>query len=77
MDTKRQLAFDTLKDYLTKSPVLVYPDPNKTYHLFTDASMFTWSAILMQDQNPTTPEGELASQLHPTASKVEHSRDPS
>ena len=47
--SKRQLAFDTLKDCLMKSPILVYPDPNKEYHLFTDASKYTWSAILMQE----------------------------
>ena len=32
-----------------KSPILIYPDPNKEYHLFTDASKYTWSAILMQE----------------------------
>ena len=45
---ERQVAFETLKDYLTKSPILIYPDPNMTYYLFTDASKYTWSAILMQ-----------------------------
>ena len=45
--SKCQLAFDALKDCLMKSPILVYPDPNKEYHLFTDASKYTWSAILM------------------------------
>ena len=29
---ERQVAFDTLKDYLTKSPILIYPDPNKAYY---------------------------------------------
>ena len=27
--SKRQLAFDTLKDYLTHSPILIFPDPSK------------------------------------------------
>ena len=47
--SKHQLAFDTLKDCLMQSPILVYPDPNREYHLFTDASKYTWSAILMQE----------------------------
>ena len=51
---KCQVAFDTLKNYLTEGPILVYPDPTKDYHLFTDASKETWSAVLMQDQN-TSP----------------------
>ena len=35
--SKHQLAFDMLKDCLMKSPILVYPDPNKDYQLFTGA----------------------------------------
>ena len=32
-----------------KSPILVYPDPNTPYTLFTDASKYAWSAVLMQE----------------------------
>ena len=35
----------------------MYPDPNKDYHLFTDASKDTWSAILMQDQSTVSSDG--------------------
>ena len=31
-------ALDTIKHAITNSPVLIYPDPSKEYHLFTDAS---------------------------------------
>ena len=31
-----------------KSPILVYTDPNTQYTLITDASNYTWSAILTQ-----------------------------
>lgn len=55
-----QSAFDTLKEYLVKSPILVYPDPEKEYHLFTDASKTSWSAILMQENSETK-------HLHPIA----------
>ena len=64
---KRQLAFDILKNYLTMSPILIYPDPNLQYHLFTDASKYTWSAILMQEHESTTVQGEKCTQLHPIA----------
>ena len=53
---KCQLAFDTLKSCLTEGPILVYPNPSKDYHLFTDASKDTWSAILMQDQNTVSSD---------------------
>ena len=53
---KCQVAFDTLKNTLIERPILVFPDPNKDYHLFTDASKAMWSAILMQDQNTVTSD---------------------
>ena len=34
---ERQVAFETLKDYLTRSPILISPNPNKEYYLFTGA----------------------------------------
>ena len=60
---ERQVAFEILKDYLTRSPILIYPDPNKEYYLFTNASKYTWSAILMQINDM---ESENA-QWHPVA----------
>ena len=36
-----QTALDTIKHVITNSPVLIYPDPNKQYHLFTNASNHT------------------------------------
>ena len=32
-----------------KSPILVYPDPNKPYALFMEASKYAWSAVLTQE----------------------------
>ena len=43
-----QKAFQTMKDALMKSPVLVYPDPRKPYTLFTDTSKYAWSAVFTQ-----------------------------
>ena len=41
-------ALDTIKHAITNSLVLIYPDLNKQYHLFTDASNHTWSGMLTQ-----------------------------
>ena len=43
-----QTAFDTLKQELTKKPVLCQPDLNKPFILFTDASGYAIGAILSQ-----------------------------
>ena len=40
-----QKAFDTLKDDLMMSPILVYPDQNKPNTLFTDASKYAQSTM--------------------------------
>ena len=34
--TARQTALDKIKHAITNSPVLIYPNPHKQYHLFTD-----------------------------------------
>ena len=38
-----------LKDALITSPILKYPDPNKSYTLFTDASKYAWTCVLTQE----------------------------
>ena len=43
-----QTVLDTIKHALTNSSVLIYPNPNKEYHLFMDASNHTWSGVLTQ-----------------------------
>ena len=57
-DQKCQNSLDLAKEILTSPPILVYPDPNEKYHLFTDASNFTWSAALMQDRVIQTLKGK-------------------
>ena len=37
---QRQASFEMLKDALITSTILKYPDPNKPYTLFTDASKY-------------------------------------
>ena len=54
-------AFNILKEELCKMPSLQYPDPNKPFKLFTDASNYSYSGILHQAQD------EEPDQLIPTA----------
>ena len=55
---KCQQTFDRLKELLSKEPILKYPDPNKQYTLFTDASKYAWACVLTQEyeyyQDPKT-----------------------
>ena len=46
MDYQYHKAFYLLKEALMNSPVLVYPDLNKSYMLLTDASKYLKSAAL-------------------------------
>ena len=52
-----QVSFDYLKDCLIKDPVLKYPDSNKRYVLFMDASDQAASAILTQEY--TDADGKI------------------
>ena len=47
-DAKCQSSFETLKTHLAAYPVLGYPDPNKPYILYTDASHDCIGACLTQ-----------------------------
>ena len=44
-----QAAFELLKEAIITSPILKYPDPNKGYTLFTDASKYAWACVLTQE----------------------------
>ena len=44
-----QASFIMLKEVLITSPILKYPDPNKAYTLFTDASKHAWACVLTQE----------------------------
>ena len=47
-----------------KSPILVYPDPNKPCTLFMDAYKYTWSAVLMEEHITIIDDDTLIHQ-HP------------
>ena len=42
---KRCLKY--IKQVITTKPILIYPDTNKQYYLFTDSSKHLWSGILV------------------------------
>ena len=42
-------AFQELKQALVTAPVLAYPNPQKPYRLYTDASLYAVGAILVQE----------------------------
>ena len=46
--TNAQASFELLKKALIKEPILRFPDPNKPYTLYTDASKYAWSCVLTQ-----------------------------
>ena len=46
-----QKAFDALKEKVTSSPVLIFPDDNKPYKLEADSSDFATGAVLSQMAN--------------------------
>ena len=47
----QELAFQTMRTVLTKTPILRLPDPNKTFILQTDASNDGIGAVSMQEHN--------------------------
>src|SRR6266498_5526560 len=47
----QQITFDILKRKLTEEPILAYPNFNKMFKLYTDASDVGLGAVLMQESD--------------------------
>ena len=60
-----QTTHDMIKHVITNSPVLICLDPNKQYHLFTDASTHTWSGVLTKTRETLRENGKLDTTYHP------------
>ena len=50
---EHQAAFVQLKDAIVQAPILHYPNPNKTYIVYTDASDDACGAQLSQEHDGT------------------------
>ena len=51
--TECDKCFHMLKDYLQEAPILRYPDPSADYILYTDASKYAYTGVLMQSIDGT------------------------
>ena len=60
-----QTALDTIKHAIINMPALIYPDPSKQYHLFTDTSNHTWSGVLTLTRETLKDNGKLDITYHP------------
>ena len=58
-----QKSFNLMCSKLTEQPILVYPDPNKPYVLFTDVTKYAWSCVLTQEYEHTVDGKTLYSIL--------------
>ena len=59
-----QESFELLKFFLMTDPILIYPDPNLPYVLFTDASKYASACVLTQEKTHMLEEKETKL-LHP------------
>ena len=48
----QQKAFEELKRVISKETLLAFPDFNKEFHVYTDASNYQLGAVIMQDNRP-------------------------
>ena len=49
---EQQKAFDRLKRVISRETLLAFPDFNKEFHIYTDASAYQLGAVIMQDNKP-------------------------
>ena len=53
---KEEISFQKLKSCLIKSPVLIYPDFNKDFSIYADASDYAIGAVLCQENEKGGPQ---------------------
>ena len=47
-----QHSFETMKRIMARETLLAYPDFNKEFHIYTDASKVQLGAVIVQDKRP-------------------------
>ena len=67
-------VFELLKEKCCTYPILQYPDPNKSYVLFTDASKYGWAGVLRQPYEEINELDQLTTEY--TFIKMEDSLSP-
>ena len=60
-----QKNLDYVKQIITTSPILAYPDPDKQCYLFTDSRKHSWSRILVQYDEEMKEHGTKWNIFHP------------
>jgi transposase InsO family protein len=60
-----QKSFELLKEFLTNEPILKYPDPDKPYIMYTDASKYGWAGLLTQAYDHQDSTGKVTVVHHP------------
>ena len=51
-EDRHQKAFDAMKAIMARDAYIRYPDPNKPYHVYTDASDLQLGSVIMQEGQP-------------------------
>ena len=51
-EAEQQKAFEEIKQVISKETLLAFPDFNKPFHVYTDASEYQLGAVVMQDDKP-------------------------